>query len=62
MKLEAKKPYNFDRNPKRDAQSKKEQPKTAENKTVKIQTNQMYMAFRPPTSSFSVEQDFKSNE
>ena len=37
-------PYNFDRNPKMDALSKKEQPKT---KTAKIQTGQMYMAFGP---------------
>ena len=33
---------------------KKEEPKTAEN----IQTDQMYMAFGPLTSSFSVERDF----
>ena len=43
MRLDAKKPYNFDRNPKRSALSKKEQKKTA-----KIQP-----------SSFSIERDFK---
>ena len=55
LRLEAKKTHNFDRNPKRGALSKKEEPKTAENKT-----DQMYVAFGPLTSSFSVEQDFCS--
>ena len=36
---------------------KKEQPKTTE-KTAKIQTVQMYIAFRLLTSSFSIETDF----
>ena len=31
LRLEAKKPYNFDRNPKRGALSKKEQASTTEN-------------------------------
>ena len=34
LRLEAKMPYNFDRNPK----SKKEQPKATENITAKLQT------------------------
>ena len=51
--------YNFDEIQKRGAQSKKEQPKIAENKTAKIQTDQMYMAFWPLTSSFSVERNFR---
>ena len=37
---------------------KKEQTKTAENKTTKIQTDQMYMTFGPLTSSFSIERDY----
>ena len=38
--------------------SKKEQPKTVEHKTAKIQSDQMYMAFGLLTSNFSVERDF----
>ena len=41
--------------------SKKEQPKTAENKTAKIQTDQIYMAFGPLASSFSIERDFTTS-
>ena len=58
MRLQAKKPYNFVRNPKKGPLSKKEQPKTADNKTAEIQTDQMYVAFGPLISSFSVERDF----
>ena len=55
--LEATKSYNFDRIQKRNALSKKEQPKNTE-KTVKIQTGQMYMAFGLLTTSFYIEGDF----
>ena len=61
LRLEPKKPCNFDRNPERGTLSEKEQLKTAENKTAKIQTDQKHMAFGPLTSSFSVERDFRNS-
>ena len=47
MRLETKKPYNFDRNPKGSTLSKTEQPKTTEKKNEKFLTDQIYMAFGP---------------
>ena len=50
--LEAKKPYNFDRNRKR--KSEKEQPKTTGKKPAKIFTDHTHMAFGLLTSWFSL--------
>ena len=46
---------DFDRNSKRCAVTKKDQPKTTEKKAAKIQTDQIYMGYmaaEPPKNSF----------
>ena len=43
---------------KKDARNLKKNMQTPQEKTAKIQTDQIHMAFVPITSCFSVEQDF----